>query len=205
MSDKAFEAMTDEEVVVIAQSGSDEAFEYVFRKFRPQATIKSSSYYLAGGDRDDLIQEGFIGLYKAIMDYNPQKDASFKSFADLCITRQIITAVKAARRLKHTPLNTYVSLDKPYNEENYDATLLDIIASDGSSNPETIVIGKENLEQVEIKMEEVLSPFECKVLSLYLTGKSYSDIASTLKKDAKSIDNALQRIKKKFEKFADEF
>lgn len=205
MSNKPFDTMTDEEIVLIAQNGSDEASDYILRKYKPFVSMKSTSYFLAGGDRDDLIQEGLIGLLKAIRVYSPEKDASFKSFADLCITRQIISAVKSALRLKHTPLNTYVSLDKPYNEENYDTTLLDIIASDGTSNPEAIVIGRENIEQVGIKMEEVLSSFECKVLSLYLTGKSYSAIASILNKDPKSIDNALQRIKKKFEKFADEF
>lgn len=205
MSNKTFGTMTDEEIVLSAQNGSIEATDYILRKYKPFISMKSTSYFIAGGDRDDLIQEGLIGLLKAIRVYNPEKDASFKSFADLCITRQIISAVKASLRLKHSPLNTYVSLDKPYNKENYDTSLLDIIASDGTSNPEAIVIGKENLELVEVKMEELLSAFECRVLSLYLTGKSYSAIASILDKDPKSIDNALQRIKKKFEKFADEF
>ncbi len=205
MSQKSFDSMTDEEIVLIAQHGNEEALDFILRKFRPQVTMKSNSYFLAGGENDDLIQEGLIGLFKAIRDYKPDRDSAFKSFADLCITRQIISAVKSALRHKHTPLNTYVSLDKPYNEDNYDSSLLGILPSQNTSNPEEIVIGKENFEQVEIKMEEVLSPFECQVLSLYLTGKSYSAIAEILQKDAKSVDNALQRIKKKFEKFSDTF
>lgn len=205
MSNQTFDTMTDEEIVLLAQNGSNEACEYMLRKYKPFVSMKSSSYFLAGGDRNDLIQEGLIGLLKAIRVYNPEKDASFKSFADLCVTRQLISAVKASLRQKHAPLNYYVSLDKPYNEENQEASLMDIIASDETSNPEAIIIGRENLEMVEVKMEELLSAFECKVLSLYLTGKSYSAIASILNKDPKSIDNALQRIKKKFEKFSDEF
>lgn len=205
MSNQTFDTMTDEEVVLLAQNGSNEACEHMLRKYRPFVSMKASSYFLAGGDRDDLIQEGLIGLLKAIRVYDSQKDAAFKSFADLCVTRQLISAVKASLRQKHAPLNFYVSLDKPRNEENQDSSLIDIIASDETSNPEAIVIGKENLEMVEVKMEELLSAFECKVLSLYLTGKSYSAIASILNKEPKSIDNALQRIKKKFEKFSDEF
>ena len=202
---RSFNSMKDEDIVKIAQEGNEEALDFIFRKFRPQVARKANSYFLAGADKDDIVQEGMIGLFKAIRDYKPDKDASFRSFAELCITRQIITAVKSASRLKHSPLNSYVSLDKPISEDNYDSTLLNIIAQGSSSNPEDIVIGKENMEQVEIKMEEVLSGLECKVLSMYLKGKSYSEIASLLNKDAKSIDNALQRIKKKFEKFSDTF
>lgn len=205
MSNHSFETMTDEEVALIAQNGNDEACDYLLRKYKSFVAMKSSSYFIAGGDRHDIIQEGLIGLLKAIRVYNPEKDASFKSFADLCITRQIISAVKSALRLKHAPLNTYLSLDRPYNEENYDTSLIDIIAADDTSNPEAIVIGKESMELVNVKMEELLSGFECKVLSLYLTGKSYNSIAAILNKEPKSIDNALQRIKKKFEKFSDEF
>lgn len=205
MSNQPFDTMTDEEIVALAQKGSDEACTYMLRKYKPLVSMKASSYFLAGGDRKDLVQEGLIGLYKAIKDYNSDKDASFKSFADLCITRQLISAVKAALRQKHSPLNFYISLDKTRNEEGNDASLMDIIASDETSNPETIVIGKESMEMVSVKMEELLSAFECKVLSLYLTGKSYGEVAAILNKDPKSIDNALQRIKKKFEKFSDEF
>lgn len=202
---QSFDSMTDEEVVLIAQQDNQDALDFILHKFRPQVARKANSYFLAGADKDDIIQEGMIGLFKAVRDYRTDKDASFRSFAELCITRQIISAVKSASRLKHSPLNSYISLDKPIQDENYDATLLDIIAAGQAANPEDIIIGRENMEQVEIKMEEVLSRFECEVLSLYLTGKSYSSIASILKKDPKSIDNALQRIKKKFEKFSDSF
>lgn len=200
-----FDNMTDEEIVVIAQNGNEEALDFILHKFRPHVARKANSYFLAGADKDDIIQEGMIGLFKAVRDYKTDKDAAFRSFAELCITRQIISAVKSASRLKHSPLNSYISLDKPIQDDNYDSTLLDIIAAGGASNPEDIIIGRENMEQVEIKMEEVLSRFECEVLSLYLTGKSYSEISVILKKDPKSIDNALQRIKKKFEKFSDTF
>ncbi len=205
MGNQSFDTMTDEEVVTLAQNGSEEACEYMLRKYGALVSMKASSYFLAGGDRKDLVQEGLIGLYKAVKDYNSDKDASFKSFADLCITRQLISAVKASLRQKHFPLNFYISLDKTRSEEGNDASLMDIIASDETSNPETIVIGKESMEMVSVKMEELLSTFECKVLALYLKGKSYGEIASALHKEPKSIDNALQRIKKKFEKFSDEF
>ncbi|MBQ7875755.1 MAG: RNA polymerase sporulation sigma factor SigH [Clostridia bacterium] len=201
----SFDNMTDEEIVIIAQSGNEEALDFILHKFRPHVARKANSYFLAGADKDDIIQEGMIGLFKAVRDYKTDKDAAFRSFAELCITRQIISAVKSASRLKHSPLNSYISLDKPIQDDNYDSTLLDIIAAGGASNPEDIIIGRENMEQVEIKMEEVLSRFECEVLSLYLTGKSYNEISAILKKDSKSIDNALQRIKKKFEKFSDTF
>ena len=200
---KSFEEFSDEQVVSIAQGGNEEALDFILHKFRPQVARKANSYFLAGADKDDIIQEGMIGLFKAVRDFKPDKDAAFRSFAELCITRQIITAVKSASRLKHSPLNSYISLDKPIQDDNYDATLLDIIASGQASNPEEIIIKRENREQVEIKMEEVLSSFECSVLGYYLKGKSYNEIAAYLNRDPKSIDNALQRIKKKFEKFSD--
>lgn len=202
---ESFDNMTDEKLVFLAQNGNEDALDFILHKFRPLVARKSNSYFLAGADKDDIVQEGMIGLFKAVRDYKSDKDAAFRSFAELCVTRQIISAVKSASRLKHSPLNSYISLDKPFFEDNDDSTLLDIVASGVSGNPEDIVIGKENMEQVEIKMEEVLSHFECEVLSLYLTGKSYNEISTILKKDAKSVDNALQRIKKKFEKFSDTF
>ncbi len=202
---ESFDNMTDEMLVSLAQDGNEGALDFILHKFRPLVARKSNSYFLAGADKDDIIQEGMIGLFKAVRDYKPDKDAAFRSFAELCVTRQIISAVKSASRLKHSPLNSYISLDKPCFEDNDDSTLLDIVASGVSGNPEDIIIGKENMERVEIKMEEVLSRFECEVLSLYLTGKSYSEISVILKKDSKSVDNALQRIKKKFEKFSDTF
>ncbi len=201
----SFEQMNDEEVVLLAQNGSEEALDFILHKFRPHVAKKSKLYFLAGAESDDIIQEGMIGLFKAVRDYKADKDAAFKSFAELCITRQIISAVKSASRLKHSPLNSYISLDRPFSDDNSDSTLLDMIAGDESANPEDIVIGKANKNQVKIKMEEVLSELECRVLSLYLKGESYQRIASILNKDLKSIDNALQRIKKKFEKFSGDF
>lgn len=201
----SFADMSDEDVVRAAQSGSADALDYILRKFRPAVTRKANSYFLVGADKDDIIQEGMIGLFKAVRDYRPDRDAVFRTFAELCITRQIISAVKSASRLKHAPLNSYISLDKPAKGEDYDQTLGDVIAEGGASNPEDIVISREQIEMVYVKMEELLSKFECKVLSLYLTGKSYGEIASALGKDPKSIDNALQRIKKKFEKYSEAF
>lgn len=202
---RSFENMTDEQVVLIAQNGDEDALDYILHKFRPHVAHKANSYFLAGADKDDIIQEGMIGLFKAVRDYKTGKDSAFRSFAELCITRQIISAVKSASRLKHSPLNSYISLDKPLQDDDYDSTLMDIIAAGSQSNPEDIVIGKEKMAQVEVKMSEVLSRFECEVLSLYLTGKSYGEISAILKKDSKAVDNALQRIKKKFEKFSDAF
>ncbi len=201
----SFDDMSDEEIVRTAQEGSEEALDYILRKFRPAVTRKANSYFLAGADKDDIIQEGMIGLFKAVRDYRPDRDAVFRTFAEICITRQMISAVKSASRLKHTPLNSYISLDKPAHGDDYDQTLSDMIAEGDASNPEDIIIGREQMEMVYVKMEELLSNFECRVLSLYLTGKSYNDIASALGKDSKSIDNALQRIKKKFEKYSDAF
>lgn len=205
MNMPSFDDMSDEEIVRTAQEGSEEALDYILRKFRPAVTRKANSYFLAGADKDDIIQEGMIGLFKAVRDYRPDRDAVFRTFAEICITRQMISAVKSASRLKHTPLNSYISLDKPAHGDDYDQTLSDMIAEGDASNPEDIIIGREQMEMVYVKMEELLSNFECRVLSLYLTGKSYNDIASALGKDSKSIDNALQRIKKKFEKYSDAF
>ena len=201
----SFGDMSDEDVVITAQGGDEAALDYVLQKFRPAVKRKANSYFIAGADKDDLIQEGMIGLFKAVRDYRPDRDAAFRSFAELCITRHIISAVKSASRLKHSPLNSYVPLDKPVTSGDYEHTLMDVIAVGDSSNPEDIIIGRENMEFVAVKMGEILSKLECRVLSLYLSGKSYGEIAAILGKDSKSIDNALQRIKKKFEKFSDEF
>ena len=203
--DTSFDDMSDEEIVALAQGGSSDALDFILHKFRPAVTRKSNSYFLAGADKDDIIQEGMIGLFKAVRDYRNDRDAAFRSFAELCITRQIISAVKSASRLKHAPLNSYISLDKPVQGGDFDHSLMDIVAVGDSANPEDIIIGRENMEFFSVKMSEVLSKLECRVLSLYLAGKSYNEIASILERDQKSIDNALQRIKKKLEKFSDEF
>jgi RNA polymerase sporulation-specific sigma factor len=167
---------------------------------------KSRAYFLIGADSEDIIQEGMIGLYKAVRDYNEEKNASFRSFAELCVNRQMITAIKAATRQKHQPLNSYVSLNKPVYEEESEQTYMDFLQSDSSAllNPETLLIGQENKHFLEDQMVKNLSSFETRVLVLYLQGRSYFEIAHVLDKPEKSIDNALQRVKKKLEKFLEE-
>lgn len=154
-----------------------------------------------GAGKDDIVQEGMIGLFKAIRDYNPNKEASFYSFADLCVTRQMITAVKASTRQKHMPLNSYVSLNKPsYQDEDDRPELIDSVPSGRISNPEELFIGRENLHIIEHELADKLSKFEKEVLQLYIDGIGYVEVAGILDKPVKSIDNALQRIKKKVEK-----
>lgn len=195
-----FENKKDEEIVIEAKSGDNRAQEYLISKYEGFVKIKSRSYFLIGADKEDIYQEGMIGLYKAIRDFNPEKLTSFKGFAELCITRQIITAIKTATRQKHIPLNTYISLNKPIYEAESDRTLIDVLSELKISNPEDLIIGKEEIENIEKAMEKVLSDLEKEVLQSYLDGKSYQEIASDLDRQAKSIDNALQRVKKKLEK-----
>ncbi|MGI6200706.1 MAG: RNA polymerase sporulation sigma factor SigH [Christensenellales bacterium] len=196
-----YDQLSDEELVELARGVDPQALEYLLNKYKNFVRSKARSYFLAGADRDDIIQEGMIGLYKAIRDFKPDRLSSFRAFAELCITRQIITAVKMATRQKHIPLNSYVSLNKPIYDEESDRTLLDVISGDKVTNPEDIVIGQEDYEQIQEKMGEMLSPLECEVLSSYLQGKSYQQIALDLNRHVKSIDNALQRVKRKLEKY----
>ena len=193
--------MTDEEVVHLCQQGDSLAQEYVFNKYKNFVRSKARSYFLIGADHEDIVQEGMIGLYKAIRDYRPDKLSSFRAFAELCITRQIITAIKTATRQKHIPLNSYVSLNKPLYDEESDRTLLDVIIEGRASNPEELIIGQEDLSSIHAKIDEVLSSLEQEVLRSYLDGKSYQEIADNLGRHVKSIDNALQRVKRKLEKF----
>jgi RNA polymerase sporulation-specific sigma factor len=196
-----FDDMTDEEVVCEAITGDHEALEYLINKYKNFVKSKARSYFLIGADREDIIQEGMIGLYKAIRDFNPDKLSSFRAFAELCITRQIITAIKTATRQKHIPLNSYVSLNKPLYDEDSDRTLLDILSGVKISDPEELIISREEFEDIEGKMGEILSKLEWQVLMAYLGGKSYQEIAKELKRHVKSIDNALQRVKRKLEKY----
>ena len=200
-----YNGMEDEEIIIAARSGNDKAFEYLINKYKSFVRAKARAYFLVGADREDIIQEGMIGLYKAIRDFKEDKRSSFKSFAELCITRQIITAVKTATRQKHIPLNSYVSLNKPiYNEES-DRTLMDVISNNKVSiNPEEMIISREELAGIEGKLNEILSRLEWKVLSLYLEGKSYNEIAVELNRHVKSVDNALQRVKRKLERYIEE-
>jgi len=215
--------MSDEEIVELAQLGNQFAIEFLVDKYknfvRAKARFaieflvdkyknfvraKARTYFLIGADREDIIQEGMIGLFKAIRDYNGEKLTSFRAFAELCITRQIITAIKTATRQKHIPLNSYVSLNKPVYDEESDRTLIDIITTNKITNPEEIIISREEFIYIEKKMGEILSSLEWKVLMAYLEGKSYQEIAQELKRHVKSIDNALQRVKRKLEKYLED-
>ena len=198
-----YDVLTDEEIVNDARDGNVDALEYLIHKYRNFVRAKARSYFLIGADREDIIQEGMIGLYKAIRDFRNDKLASFRAFAELCITRQIITAIKTATRQKHIPLNSYVSLNKPIYEEESDRTLMDVISTVRVSDPEEIIINREEFGDIEEKMGEILSDLEWKVLMSYLDGRSYQEIAVELKRHVKSIDNALQRVKRKLERYLD--
>ncbi|HCL51257.1 MAG TPA: RNA polymerase sporulation sigma factor SigH [Clostridiaceae bacterium] len=201
---EAYENMVDEEIVMLAKDGDSVAEEYLIYKYRNFVKVKTKSYFLIGGDKDDIYQEGMIGLYKAIRDFRPNKLSSFRAFAELCITRQIITAIKTATRQKHIPLNSYVSLNKPMYDEDSDRTLMDVLSTIKISDPEELMISNEETCKIQNKMSEVLSDLEMEVLTDYLDGKSYQEIACDLDRHAKSIDNALQRVKRKLEKFLEE-
>jgi RNA polymerase sporulation-specific sigma factor len=199
-----FENMTDEEIVIDAKDNDNTvALEYLINKYRNFVRAKARSYFLIGADREDIIQEGMIGLYKAIRDFRNDKLSSFRAFAELCVTRQIITAIKTATRQKHIPLNSYVSLNKPIYDEYSDRTLLDVLSGSKISDPEELVISREEFVDIEEKMGEILSDLEWKVLMSYLDGKSYQEIAVELDRHVKSIDNALQRVKRKLERYLD--
>lgn len=198
------EECPDEELARRAQRGDDAALEYLLNKYKNFVRSKARSYFLIGADHEDIVQEGMIGLYKAIRDFKSEKLASFRAFAELCITRQIITAIKTATRQKHIPLNSYVSLNKPIYDEESDRTLLDVITEERVANPEDMLISQEDVGLIEDRIGQMLSSLERDVLSSYLEGKSYQEIALELDRHVKSIDNALQRVKRKLEKFLSE-
>ncbi|WP_052476733.1 RNA polymerase sporulation sigma factor SigH [Jeotgalibacillus campisalis] len=196
-----FQMLEDDQVIALVHTGNTEALDYLITKYRNFVRAKARSYFLIGADKEDIIQEGMIGLYKAIRDYKGEKLTSFKAFAELCITRQIITAIKTATRQKHIPLNSYVSLDKPIYDEESDRTLMDVISGAKSTDPEALIIHREEFSKIEDKMAELLSDLERQVLSLYLDGQSYQEISALLDRHVKSIDNALQRVKRKLERY----
>ncbi|MBR5910134.1 MAG: RNA polymerase sporulation sigma factor SigH [Schwartzia sp.] len=197
-----FDTLTDEDVILRIKSDDGRAaLDYLINKYRNFVRAKARSYFLIGADREDIIQEGMIGLYKAIRDFRNDKLSSFRAFAELCVTRQIITAIKTATRQKHIPLNSYVSLNKPIYDEDSERTLLDVLSGACIADPEELVISREEFIDIEAKMEEILSDLEWRVLMSYLDGKSYQEIASDLHRRVKSIDNALQRVKRKLEKY----
>ena len=196
-----FNGMSDEEIVSAAKAGNDSATEYIIETYKNLVKSRARTYFLIGAAQEDIVQEGMIGLFKAVRDFNVSKTASFKAFAELCITRQIITAIKTATRQKHIPLNSYISLNRPVFDDDAEQTLLDTISEKKVFDPEEIVITKEHFMSLREKMSKNLSKLEWNVLSLYLDGKSYVEIAKIVKKSEKSIDNALQRIKRKVAKF----
>lgn len=193
-----FSEMKDNEIVKLASTGDSAALNFLLAKYKGFARNKARSYFLIGADREDIIQEGMIGLFKAIRDYNPNKQSSFYTFADLCITRQIITAVKTATRKKHIPLNSYISIYKPAEEQS-DRSLLDTLSKTSDLNPESIFIEEEGKSEIEQKILQILSSLEREVLLLYLKDKSYEEIAMAIERDTKTVDNALQRIKRKLD------
>ncbi|GBF12020.1 RNA polymerase sporulation sigma factor SigH [Tepidibacillus infernus] len=196
-----YEHIVDEDLVDYIHAGDHDALEYLIHKYKHFVRAKARSYFLIGADREDIVQEGMIGLYKSIRDYRGDKLTSFKAFAELCVTRQIITAIKTATRQKHIPLNSYISLDKPIYDEDSDRTLLDVICTNKLMDPEALVINQEEFDDIEEKLGEILSDLERQVLRLYLDGRSYQEIAEDLNRHVKSIDNALQRVKRKLERY----
>jgi RNA polymerase sporulation-specific sigma factor len=193
-------AVSDEDLVGLYQGGEESAVEALLQRYRNFARLKARTYFLAGADKDDIIQEGMIGLYKAIRDYDREREASFRAFAELCITRQIITAVKTATRQKHAPLNTYVSLSKPLaSQEEPDWELQDVLENVVVPDPADVVISHDELRSMKLAFAEILSDFESEVLHMYVEGKSYQEIGEHLSRHVKSIDNAIQRIKRKVE------
>ncbi len=193
-----YQNYTDEELAARAKTDRAAA-DFLLNKYKNMVRARAKAYFLAGGDSDDLVQEGMIGLFRAIGDFDPRKEASFSSFAELCVRRQIYTAIKSAGRQKHIPLNNYVSLNKPIDGEKSDITLSDTIPGPVLLDPENLYIRNENLRDIEREIEEKLSDLEKRVLILHLQGMSYGEIAEIINKPAKSIDNALQRIKKKLD------
>ena len=194
---------SDEEYAYRAQQGDDAAVEYLLDKYKSFVRTKARGYFLIGADHEDIVQEGMIGLFKAIRDYRGDREASFKGFAELCVTRQIITAIKTATRQKHIPLNSYVSLNRPVYEEDSEKTLLDTLGGKPSSDPEEMLIDREDLRVIEGQLGQMLTQMEKDVLALYMEGKSYALISRETGLRTKSIDNALQRIKRKLSRYLD--
>lgn len=194
-----YENYTDEEILDFIKNGDINATDYLITKYKNLVKIRARAYFMIGADTEDIIQEGMIGLYKAIRDYK-KTDASFQTFAKICIDRQVITAIKTANRKKHLPLNSYLSLNMLAYEEDNETTYIDKLEESKALSPEEIVIDKENVKTLQEQINQNLSGLEKQVLNLYLKGRSYATIAKNLEKDEKSIDNAIQRIRKKIEK-----
>ncbi|GGM35116.1 RNA polymerase factor sigma-70 [Paraliobacillus quinghaiensis] len=195
------EKLEDDELIMLVHRGHSQALDFLIKKYKVFVRAKARTYFLIGADQEDIMQEGMIGLYKAIRDYKGDKLSSFRAFAELCVTRQIITAIKTATRQKHIPLNSYVSFDKPIYDEESVRTLLDVFTdSNVVDDPQELLINQEKYGVMEGKLAEVLSELEQEVLALYLDGCTYQEISCELKRHVKSIDNALQRVKRKLER-----
>lgn len=190
-----YQKLSDEKLIDALRSGDNGVMDYILDKYKPLVLKKANAMYLIGGDTDDLIQEGMIGLFKAIRDYRADKEAAFFHFAELCITRQLYSAVEASNRKKHVPLNTYVSFYSRAGEEG--KSLAETLATDVMDDPEQLIIAQENMQNFWLGLKERLSSMECEVLDEYLTGLNYRQIAKKLGKSPKAVDNALSRIKSK--------
>lgn len=197
---EAYEDATDEELVQTARAGDDRAVDVLLRRHRRLVRARTASYYLAGGEPDDLVQEGMIGLYQAVLEYDPRAGARFRTFADLCVSRQLATALKAANRHKHRPLNDYVSLHRPISRDEEDGdTLADVLPTAAHVDPAEQVIVRERVHDLRGYVDTALTHLEVEVLRMHLDGRSYREIARVLRRHAKSVDNALQRIKRKLD------
>lgn len=195
-----YDRLTDEDLIAMIRGGDPLAEEFLYAKYRKIIRGKARSYFLVGAEYDDLVQEGMIGLYNAIREFTPERNVSFHAYADLCITRQILTAIKNATRKKHAPLNTYVSFSQPISDGNEtEKTLADILESSSSGDPEKALLGRETVEMLSHDMQHLLSSLERKTLILYLRGFSYQQIGEELGRSRKCVDNTIQRIKKKLE------
>lgn len=197
---KDISQLSDEKLIELCRSGEQWAEEALCERHKNLVRIKARPYFLIGADREDLLQEGMIGLYKAVRDYKTEHNMSFRAFAEICIVRQIITAIKQATRKKHAPLNTYVSFYKASDEDG-ERTLIDTMPAAKMDNPEELMISRESMEDMTNMLNTMLSPLEKSVLELFLEGHSYHEIASALGRGSKTVDNALQRIKKKIEAY----
>ncbi len=195
-----FDKLTDEELVTCFRRGEDRAMDYIMNKYKKTVRNKAKALYLMGGDEDDLIQEGMIGLFKAVMDFNRDREASFSTFANLCISRQMYSAVEASLRKKHQPLNSYVSFYDEMENEKGRNSVTEVELSSEDDNPELLLIARENEEIIRKTIKDMLSPMENRVMNLFLEGLDYKEIAEKLGKSSKSVDNALQRIKTKLYK-----
>ncbi len=195
-----FDQLSDEELITSARTGDEKSLLTLLDRYRRLTRAKASSFFLVGADREDLIQEGMIGLYKAIRDYSATHGTPFRPFAEMCVGRQILTAIKASTRFKHGPLNGYVSMSRSLLADDHDQRLVaDLFAHPAGSDPADLVISAERIRALQVHLDEVLSDLEAEVLRLYVDGKSYTEIATLLRRHVKSIDNALQRIKRKLD------